>query len=136
MSDVGVGRSIREGDHASALKRLDRLAHIMDSLLRIPGTRRTVGADAALSLVPVLGSVVGAGVSAYLVYEAVRMQAPRAVILKMSRNVALDWLLGEVPLLGPVFDLFYKANEANMKLLRAHIEAGAAAAAREINPKR
>ena len=135
MSDVGVDRSIRERDRASELKRLDRLAHIMDSLLRIPGTRRSVGADAALSLVPVLGSVVGAGVSAYLVYEAVRMQAPRAVILKMSRNVAVDWLLGEVPLLGPVFDLFYKANEANMKLLRAHIEADAAGAAREINPR-
>ena len=136
MSDAGAGQIIFARDSANALRRLDRLAHIMDSLLRIPGTRRTVGADAALSLVPVLGSVVGAAISGYLVYEAVRLQAPRAVILKMSRNVALDWLLGEVPLLGPVFDLFYKANEANMKLLRGHIEAGAAAAAREINPKR
>lgn len=113
-----------ERDRATALKRLDRLAHVMDSLVRIPGTRRTFGVDAALSLMPVLGSVVGAGISGYLVYEAVRLQAPRALVLKMSRNVALDWLLGEVPLLGPVFDLFYKANEANMKLLRAHIEAG------------
>ncbi len=83
MSDAGVGQIMLKRDHASALKRLDRLAHIMDSLLRIPGTRRTVGADAALSLVPVLGSVVGAGISGYLVYEAVRLQAPRAVILKM-----------------------------------------------------
>ena len=113
-----------ERDRATALKRLDRLAHVMDSLVRIPGTRRTFGVDAALSLMPVLGSVVGAGISGYLVYEAVRLQAPRVLVLKMSRNVALDWLLGEVPLLGPVFDLFYKANEANMKLLRAHIEAG------------
>ena len=124
MSTARPGQVILERDRATALKRLDRLAHVMDSLVRIPGTRRTVGADAALSLMPVLGSVVGAGISGYLVYEAVRLQAPRALVLKMSRNVALDWLLGEVPLLGPVFDLFYKANEANMKLLRAHIEAG------------
>ena len=133
MSDPGVSQSMLEHDRAASLNRLnglnrlnrlDRVAHAMDSLVRIPGTRRTFGVDAVLSIIPGLGSVLGAAVSGYLLYEAVRLRAPRALLMRMSRNIAVDWLLGEIPLLGPVCDLFYKANEANMKLLRAHLTAG------------
>ena len=102
----------------ATLRRLDRLAWIMDAAFALPGTNRRFGVDALLSLIPGLGSFLGAFVSGYLVLEAVRLRVPGRVLRRMLRNLLLDWLLGEVPVLGAVFDLFYKANEANAKLLR------------------
>lgn len=107
---------------AEALRRLARLSFLMDSAIRIPGTKRTFGLDAVMSLLPGIGSLGGAGVATYLIAEAVRMDAPLPLLARMARNVALDAVLGAIPVLGPVFDLVYKANDANVKLLSAWIE--------------
>lgn len=105
----------------TTLERLDALAWFMDSAITIPGTRRTVGADAFLSFVPGIGSIAGTGISLYLIAEAVRHGAPTGALARMGANVAIDTALGAVPLLGPVFDLFFKANTRNLAILREHL---------------
>ncbi|WP_203074838.1 DUF4112 domain-containing protein [Falsiroseomonas ponticola] len=107
--------------HDAALTRLDRLAWLLDSALRIPGTPIRFGADAAANLLPGIGPLVSKGVSAWLILEAARLGVPRPVLLRMAGHVALDAAIGAVPLLGWTADIFLRANRRNMALLRAHL---------------
>jgi hypothetical protein len=104
------------------LRRLEALATFMDSAIRIPGTSRRIGADGLLSLMPVVGSFAGSAVSLYLLAEAWRLQAPAGTLARMGGNVALDMMLGAMPVAGPVFDFLFKANERNLRILRGHLE--------------
>jgi hypothetical protein len=100
------------------LGRLDRLAWLMDRAIRIPGTRITIGLDALLGLLPVGGDfltgVVQTGIFLAALYH---YRVPRAVAARMAANVLLDIALGSLPLVGDVFDVFFKANTRNLKLL-------------------
>ena len=104
-------------DPARTRARLERLAWLLDSSIRIPGTRRTVGIDAIIGLVPVLGDVIGVALSSYILAEAARLGAGRRVLARMAFNIALEGVVGMVPLLGDAFDAAWKANRRNMRLL-------------------
>jgi hypothetical protein len=104
------------------LAELDKLATLLDSQWRIPGTRLRFGVDAAVGLIPGLGDLAAASVAGYLILRAKRMGVPNHVIARMVSNVAFDTVFGSVPLLGSVFDVFFKANKRNMRLLRNHFE--------------
>ena len=122
--ELDAGRRVdpRLRTREEALRRLARLGWLMDSSVRIPGTSRTFGLDALMSVVPGVGTFGGVAVSGYLLLEAWRMDAPLPLLARMARNVAIDAVLGAVPLVGPVFDLFYKANQANVALLTGWLE--------------
>jgi hypothetical protein len=107
---------------ARVLARLQKLAKFMDTALRIPFTRIRFGADSILGLVPGAGDVIGMGVSAYALLEAYRLGAPRSLLLRMLGNATVDAGLGAVPLVGDVFDLFFKSNTRNLKLVAEFIE--------------
>ncbi|WP_421692836.1 DUF4112 domain-containing protein [Aestuariivirga sp.] len=107
---------------SGTIERLEWLAWVTDSAVRIPFTRRTVGADGALSLLPGVGSLLGAGISLYVVAEALRHGVPARLLTRMGLNIAADTLLGAVPVLGFVFDMFFKANRRNVTLLRRHLQ--------------
>ncbi|WP_349371942.1 DUF4112 domain-containing protein [Salinarimonas sp.] len=129
MNDTGYGTAsgayARDGYERDGVRRaserLESLARLLDSSIRVPGTRFTFGLDSILSLVPVVGSFVGAGVSAYLVIEAYRLGAPRATLAAMLANIGLDTVLGSIPVIGFVFDALYKANNRNVAILRRHL---------------
>ncbi len=106
---------------AETLQRLEWLAWFTDSSMTIPGTRRTFGVDALLSFIPGVGSLLGGGISAYLLMEAVRHAAPPPVLARMGINVLADTALGAIPVVGIVFDILFKANQRNLKLLRQHL---------------
>lgn len=108
--------------HADELDRLEKLATLLDSQWRIPLTNWRFGVDAVAAIVPVAGSLSTALVSAYMVKKAHSLGAPGHVLGKMVGNVALDAAVGSVPGLGPVADLWFKANRRNVKLLRKHFE--------------
>ena len=99
------------------------LALLLDSRWRIPGTRINFGVDALAGLLPVVGDSATAVISAYIIYKAHRLGAPRSLLTRMAINVGLDTVVGSVPLLGSVFDLFFKANNINVRLLRDHLQA-------------
>ena len=104
------------------LARLDRLARLLDTAISIPGTKIRFGADAIVGLLPGIGDAVTTGLSAYIVYEAHRLGVPRALLGRMVANVALDGLVGAVPVVGDMFDVMWKANRRNLRLLREHFE--------------
>jgi hypothetical protein len=98
------------------------LAHVLDTAFRVPGTRWRFGVDPLLGLLPGLGDVLGGFLAGYILFVGVRVGAPRAVLLRMFFNVAVDTVLGVVPLLGNLFDAGWKANTRNVALLQRYLD--------------
>ena len=106
-----------------------QLVLLMDSAFRIPGTEIRVGLDPILGLLlPGAGDVLGALPSFLIVALATRRGVPPVVVLRMLLNIALDALVGAIPLLGDVFDVAFRSNQLNLALLERH--AGARRTAR------
>lgn len=105
-----------------ARERLRLLAWLLDSSIRIPGTRFTIGLDALIGLLPFLGDLIGVLLSSFIVAEARRLGASRSVLARMAFNVAVEGLVGLVPFAGDVFDAAWKANQRNVRLLEAWVE--------------
>lgn len=105
-----------------ARERLDGLARMLDSAVRIPGTSIRVGADAALNLIPGIGTLAAKGVSGYLIWEARRLGLPTSTLLRMAGNVGVDAVISSIPVLGWFGDVFWRANTRNIALLRAHLD--------------
>jgi hypothetical protein len=104
-----------------ALERLERLSRLLDTAIAVPGTSIRLGADAAIGLVPGIGDLITTLLSSYIVYEAHRLGAPKWLIARMIGNVVLDTTLGAIPLAGDVFDVMWRANRRNVRLLREHL---------------
>ena len=100
-------------------ERLNRLAWLLDSSIPIPGTGLSIGLDALIGLFPVLGDLIGVALSGYIITEAHRLGASRAVLARMAFNVAVEGIVGMVPVAGDVFDAAWKANQRNVRLLDA-----------------
>lgn len=92
----------------------------MDAAFRVPGTRVRFGWDAIIGLVPWAGDTVTALLALGILVHAHRMRVPRIVQLRMLLNVGIDMVIGLVPLLGDVADVFWKANTRNLALLERH----------------
>jgi hypothetical protein len=107
---------------ADSLARISALAHLLDSAIMIPGTRRTIGLDAVLGLVPAVGDAISAALASYIIWEARQLGIPRWKIARMIGNTALDATVGAVPLLGDLFDLAYKSNKRNLRIVLDHLE--------------
>jgi len=106
------------------IARVEMLATLLDSAVRIPGTRITFGADAVLNLVPGLGTLAAQALSAWIVVEARRLGVPTPVLLRMIANLGFDTLVSAVPVLGWVGDVFFRANRRNVALIRRHCASG------------
>lgn len=122
-SSKGAAPRIVDADLRAELDRLDRLAHRMDTLFTIPGTSIRVGLDTILGLVPGIGDTATAIPAGYIVYRAHRMGMPRIKLARMGVNAGIDWLVGSIPLVGDLFDLGFKANRRNVRMIRAHFGA-------------
>ncbi|QDS99492.1 DUF4112 domain-containing protein [Adhaeretor mobilis] len=113
--------ALTASDHRARLKRIQRVAHAMDSVFRIPGSQRHIGIDSLVGLVPGVGDIATAAASAYLVWEAKKLGVPKRTMLRMVWNIAVDSAIGVVPLLGDLFDMAYKANLHNAALIQKHV---------------
>ncbi len=101
------------------LRQLEWLSHLLDAAFPIPGTRFRIGLDALLGLIPGIGDPLGAVLSSYIILAAARLGASWLTLLRMLGNVAIDGLVGAVPILGDVFDIAWQANVRNLALLHA-----------------
>lgn len=113
-------------DALSARARIDRLEHMLEGAIRIPGLGTRIGADALIGLVPGVGDAAMAAMGLYLVWEARNLGASRLTLARMVGNVGIDALIGSVPVAGDVFDFFFRSNSRNLKLLRRHLNSASA----------
>jgi hypothetical protein len=104
------------------IERLDRLSRLLDTAFLIPGTNIRFGADAVIGLVPGIGDAITTALSIWIVYEARQLGVPRHLILRMVANVAIDGMVGAVPVAGDALDVLFRANRRNVRLLREHLE--------------
>ena len=103
------------------LKRVRLLSRLLDEQFRIPGTTYRVGLDGLLGLIPGVGDAAGALLSAYILYEAIQLGAPKTVLLRMVVNIGIDTVVGAIPVAGDIFDVAWKANKKNAALLHAYL---------------
>ena len=115
---TGRARPYNAAERRAALDRLDMLATAFDTAFILPGTNVRFGVESLVRLVPGVGDVIASALSCYLLYEARQLGAPSHVIIRMLANIALDGFVGAVPLVGDAFDVMWRSNRRNMRLLR------------------
>jgi hypothetical protein len=113
--DIATPRS-----RAERLARIDALATLLDTAFVIPGTNIRFGLDAVIGLVPGIGDAITTLMSLYIVREARALGAPRLLVARMLTNVAIDGVIGAVPLIGDMFDVVWRANRRNIALVQRH----------------
>jgi hypothetical protein len=104
------------------MARIDALANLLDTAFIVPGTNIRFGVDALIGLIPGIGDAITTAMSLYIVHEARQLGAPGHLIARMLANVALDGVVGAVPFLGDAFDVMWRSNRRNMRLLRNHLD--------------
>ncbi|MBX0288386.1 DUF4112 domain-containing protein [Halomicroarcula sp. F28] len=119
---MAVSQSSLSTDEAAALERVRTVTRLLDEAVRIPGTDFRIGLDPILSILPVAGDAVGAVLSLYPIVEAYRLGVPNLTLLGMVSLVAVDAVIGSVPILGSVFDALWKANQWNYKLIERELD--------------
>jgi hypothetical protein len=107
-----------------AVTRMRTIAYLLDESLPVPGTPFRVGIDPLIGVLPVSGDLVGAGLSLYLVAEAGRLGVSTPTLVRMLANVAVDLLVGSIPVLGTLFDASWKANKRNLQLALDDLSTG------------
>lgn len=117
-----TARFVRSASRAERIARIDRLATLLDTRFAIPFTKIRFGADSLIGLAPGVGDAITTALALYIVYEAHRLGAPKTVLARMLGNVAIDSMVGIVPVAGDVFDVMFRANRRNVRILREHLD--------------
>jgi hypothetical protein len=115
---AGLPAARGQQSRAEVERSLEQLAHLMDGLFRVPGTGWRVGLDAVVGLIPGVGDFATTAVSLYILAAGVRYRVPKVTLLRMGANIAVDYLLGSIPVVGDLFDAAWKSNQMNVELLR------------------
>lgn len=102
-------------------RNLDLLSHLLDDFLRIPGTQIRFGLDGIIGLIPGIGDVIGAMASWIIILAAWLRGVPRVTLARMLANVAIETIVGTIPILGDAFDIAWKANRKNFALLERSV---------------
>ncbi len=104
------------------LARLEAIAKLLDVAFILPGTKIRYGIDGIIGLIPVVGDIIATALSLWLVREARALGAPWHVTARMLGNVAIQGVVGTVPVAGDAFDVLFRANMRNARLLRRWID--------------
>lgn len=125
LNDHGFGPSSIwcQMNKTASLESVKAFARLMDSAVRVPGTKISVGLDALIGLIPIVGDLIGSVLGTYIVVVAKQLGVPRPVLARMSLNLAIDALLGVMPLIGDLFDVMWRANIRNVALLERALAA-------------
>ena len=113
----GFGR-----DPASIRRRIEMMEAVLEGLFVIPGTKRRVGLDSLVGLVPVVGDIATAALGAWIVWEARNLGLSKWQLTRMAANVGVDTLVGAIPFAGDIFDFLYKSNTKNLRIIRKHLD--------------
>ena len=100
---------------------LAKFANTMDSLVRIPFTKQGVGADAALSTIPIAGDIAGFVLTCYAIYKAKQIGVPNAKLKPVLKMAAVDAVVGFIPVAGTIFDVFIRPSRKALEIVHGHI---------------
>lgn len=107
--------------HGDAIRRMELVARILDTAFVVPGTTQRFGIDAIIGLVPGVGDVVTTLFSSYIIWEARNLGVSRFAIARMLANLAIHASVGALPLVGDLFDAFFRVNQRNMRIVHSQL---------------
>lgn len=113
----GFGR-----DPASIRRRIEIMEQLLENAVLVPGTRFRIGLDAILGVVPVVGDLITAAMGAWIVWEARNLGMSKWQLTRMSANVGIDTAIGAIPFVGDLFDLAFRSNSRNLRIIRKHLD--------------
>jgi hypothetical protein len=116
--DFGGANPFGNLTHEQRLARLDAVAKLLDIAFIVPGTNIRYGIDGIIGLIPVVGDLIATALSLWLVREARALGAPWHITARMLSNVAIQGVVGMVPVAGDAFDVMFRANVRNVRMLR------------------
>ncbi len=109
-------------DPRSVRARIEALERLMENLFTVPGINRKVGLDVILDLVPVVGTTAAAALGTYLAWEARNLGMSKTAVARMAGNIGFDWMLGLIPWVGAIPDLFFRSNTRNLRIIKRHLD--------------
>lgn len=109
-------------DPQSVRRRIEALEKLMERLFVVPGLNRPIGLDVILDLVPIAGSTAAAALGVYMAWEARNLGMSKWHVARMAGNVGVDWLLGLIPWVGAIPDLFFRSNSRNLRIIKRHLD--------------
>jgi hypothetical protein len=109
-------------DPHAARRRVELLEMLLERSIPIPGLKRPIGLDAIVGLIPVVGDAISAAMGAYIVWEARNMGVPKWKIWRMIANLGVDTAIGAIPVAGDAFDLIFRSNSRNLRILKKHLD--------------
>ena len=113
----GMGR-----DPASIRARIETMEGLLEGVFTIPGMNRRVGLDSIIGLIPVVGDIATAAMGAWIVWEARALGMSKLQLARMAANIGVDTALGAIPLVGDAFDLFFRSNSRNLRIIKRHLD--------------
>ena len=122
MEQIRAALPMARSDPASVRKRIELMEQLLERSITLPGINHKVGLDFALGLVPVVGDVITGAMGLYIIWEARNLGMSKFQLIRMAANVGFDSLLGAVPLVGDVFDLVWRSNSRNLKIIRRYLD--------------
>lgn len=120
--DFGQGNPFANLTREQRIARLEAIAKLLDVAFILPGTKIRYGIDGLIGLIPVIGDIITTVISLWLVREARALGAPWYITARMLGNVAVDGVVGIVPFVGDAFDVMFRANMRNVRLLRRWLD--------------
>jgi hypothetical protein len=118
----GAANPFGELTREQRLARLDAIAKLLDVAFVVPGTNFRYGIDGLIGLIPVVGDIITTAISLWLVREARALGAPWYITARMLGNVAVDGVVGLVPVAGDAFDVMFRANVRNVRMLKRWLD--------------
>lgn len=109
-------------DPQSVRARVEAMEKLLERSFTIPGTKIPVGLDSVIGFVPVVGDMVTAAMGAYMVWEARNLGMSKWQLIRMTANVGVDTAIGAIPLVGDAFDLVFRSNSKNLRIIRKHLD--------------
>ena len=118
---MGQEKKLATQDVIRLERDLAKFANMMDSVVRIPFTKQGVGADAALSTIPVAGDVAGFILTCYAVYKAKQIGVPQSKLNGVLKLAVMDGVVGLIPIVGTIFDIFIRPSRRALDVVHDHI---------------
>lgn len=110
------------GEPADIRRRIERLEKLLEGLVVVPGINQRMGLDTLLSFVPGVGTISGAALGTYLVWEARNLGLSKWQLARMHLNTLVDMGVGAIPVIGVIPDFFFRSNSRNLRIVRKHLD--------------
>ena len=109
-------------DPHSVRQRIEGMEKLLERLFVIPGINKQVGLDVILDIIPGIGTISAAALGSYIARDARNLGMTKWQIARMAGNIGFDMLLGAIPWIGAIPDLFFQSNTRNLRIVKRHLD--------------